>query len=183
MGRSVARDTLERAMFFVERAAPIGTADRVAFQAFIESAIVFARSVTLHLQNQYARIPEFPGWYVTWQDRLRADPLAKFFTEKRNYVLKEGPLEVRKHINLQVSVTVRVTATVSATVMRGQPWYRRSPKILIEDALSPLRSRLHGLLTERRRRRFARRSQHAERVAVSESLRFTENSLERTSRP
>jgi hypothetical protein len=161
-------------MFFVEQAAAVGAADRVRFRRFIETAIVSARSVTFHLQKQYDQIAGFRGWYETWQNRLRADPLARFFTEKRNHALKEGPLEVRKHIDVHVSATVRATMTVSATVTRGQPWYRRSPKILIEDALSPLRSCLHGPLTERRRRRFARESQPAERVTVSESLHFTE---------
>ena len=173
MHPSVARDTLERARFFLERAAAISADDRVAFRHFTESAIVFARSVTLHLQKQYARAPEFPGWYAGWQARLRADPLALFFTEKRNYVLKEGPLDIRKHIHLQVHEQARATMTVTVTVVRGRPWYRRSAKVLIHDASSPLRMRLHRLIGERRRQP-ASGPQHPKEVMVSDSLRFSE---------
>jgi hypothetical protein len=46
-------------------------------------------------------------------------------------------------------------------VVRGQSWYRRSPKILFEDLAYPLRQRI-GLWRERRRWRAAAKKKSAE---------------------
>ncbi len=145
----LARSTLERASFFVDQAQAIGLTDRAAFQHFLEAAIVFGRSVTLHLQKEYAHTAGFAGWYAPWQQRLKEYALAGFFLEQRNYVLKEGPLKIGKHVDLHLHATIRLTASVNVKVIRGSPWYRRSMKTLWQDASHPVRN----WLFQRRQRR------------------------------
>lgn len=48
--QNLARDKLEKARFFINRASRATPAKRKIFINFIEGAIVFARSVTLCLQ-------------------------------------------------------------------------------------------------------------------------------------
>jgi hypothetical protein len=168
----VARRTLDRAHFFLGQAAEAGAGNRVAFQHYLESAIVFARSVTFHLQKQYAHTTGFDEWYAPWQEKFKNDPLARFFTEQRNYSLKVGPLAVRKHVDIRASVTIRLSVTATGVVIRGQPWYRRSVRILVEDLLAPMRSRVSAWSAERRRRALPPPPQSEERTVVTESLRF-----------
>lgn len=171
----LARNTLERAAFFVDRAEAVGLADRAAFQHFLEAAIVFARSVTFHLQKEYAHEAGFADWYVSMQQRLRADALASFFLEKRNYVLKEGPLKIGKHVDLHLHAAVTLTASVNVKVIRGNPWYRRSPNILFQDLTYPLRNWARSCYQEWRRRLQARRQPKTSRdVAIKETFRFAE---------
>jgi hypothetical protein len=173
---SAGRGTLERASFFVDRAEALGVTDRAAFQHFLEAAIVFARSVTFHLQKEYAHQPGFETWYALWQQRLKADSLAAFFLEQRNYVLKQGPLEIGKHVDMHLYSTVTMTTSVSVKVIRAQPWYRRSPTILWQDAVYPIRNWLHQ---RRRHQGWTRQSrslgaERAPSVIVKETLRFAE---------
>lgn len=176
MPESVARGTVERARFFLDQAFAIGAADRSTFQHFLEAAIVFARSVTFHVQKQYAHADGFADWYAGWQERLKGDALANFFLVQRNYVLKQGPLRVGKHVEVHLQATVTLTDSVSVKVFRGQPWYHRSPKILIEDAVYPIREMFRTWRQERSRRRVARSTTEGSStgVAVTENLHFAE---------
>lgn len=136
---STARDTLEQARFFLTRATEVADSDRVALGHFLEASIVFGRSVTLHLQKEFAHVEGFAEWYEPQRDRMGRDPLLRFFLEKRNYILKRGRLGVRKTVALSLRSTIQVTASVRIKVKRGTPWYRRSPQILLQDAAAPMR--------------------------------------------
>lgn len=146
---TTARRTLAKARFFLARGEEAGSTDREAFCHFLEAAIVFARSVTLHLQKEFRHRNGFDSWYQGWQMRMRGDALCSFLTEQRNYVLKEGPLGVRKNVSVEIAATVFFEESVQVVVKRGRPWYRRPLRILIEDATWPLRQWWH----ERRQRR------------------------------
>ena len=132
--RSYARSKLEQARFFITHASEaISAQQRDAFVNFIEAAIVSARSVTFCLQREYHCKTNFDPWYSEKQEVMKNDPIFRFFKDKRNYVLKEGPVGVYKAVSVVIEETVSVSASVEVKVIRGKPWYRRSPKILWED--------------------------------------------------
>jgi hypothetical protein len=174
MPASTARHTLERARFFLAEARNTRIDDQERLLHFFEAAIVFGRSVTFHLQSQHAHEAGFDAWYGQQQVELMKDSLARFFLEKRNYVLKVGQLAVGKHVDVHIQSTVHLTASVSAVVVRGKPWYRRSPRILIADVLYPLRQSLHSWRDRRRIAARARARESNGRVTVTESLRFAD---------
>ena len=150
---TIAGGTLKKALLFVRQARNTSPNDIEALVANFEAAVVFCRSVTFHLQSQFAHSPGFLQWYETKQEHMRRDPLSRFMLEQRNYVLKVGPASIRRVIDVSIVASVLVTATISARVIRGQPWYRRSPRILINDLISPLRE-----IASRRRSRAAART-------------------------
>lgn len=65
---------------------------------------------------------------------MDADPGCRYFNEQRSFILKEGPLTIRHTISVSHSVSVVVTDRVELRAVRGQPWYRRRPKVWWEDA-------------------------------------------------
>jgi hypothetical protein len=150
---SIAESTIAKARFFLDCADDVGTNERVSFCNFLEAAIVFARSVTFHLQKEFANQPEFANWYAEHQKSLAQNRLARFLLEQRNYVLKEGPIATHRVIQMTVTASVHASCSVTITVIRGAPWYRRSLRILWEDATYPLRERLHRFREKRRQAR------------------------------
>jgi hypothetical protein len=103
---SIAAGTLRKARFFVEQIRRADTNDRDTITIYLESAIVFARSVTFHLQSQFAHILGFKEWYEEQQRRLGDDPLSRFLLQQRNYVLKEGPAPVNRVIGISIAESV-----------------------------------------------------------------------------
>src|SRR4029077_3264467 len=105
-------------------------ADRVALEANIEAALVFGRSALDHLNRQYARVPDFRAFYDDAMARLRSDPLCEPFLELRDFVIHEKSAPVQKVITATVRASVLVfVQIVDAELVRGTPWYRRSPRI------------------------------------------------------
>jgi hypothetical protein len=171
--RSVAITTLGKARFFAEQAGLAGANDREAVTNNLEAAIVFARSVTFHLQSQFAHAPGFDVWYAEQQQRLRNDRLGRFLLEQRNYVLKVGPAPIKRNISVSITDTLQMTAELSIKVIRGQPWYRRSPKTLVEDATYPLREWMNKASQRRRSRRAAQAAQ-PRNATVSDAMFFAD---------
>lgn len=140
---SVAGVTLEKARFFVDQAGQADPNDREAIANYLEAAIVFARSITFHLQSQFAHISGFGEWYAEQQKRLADDHLSRFMLHQRNYVLKVGPASLKRIVGVTFTESIMLSDEVSVRVVRGKPWYRRSPRILLLDAIFPLRERIH----------------------------------------
>lgn len=115
----LAQECLDKARFFSERAGAVETQDRTQFSYFFETAIVWARSVTLMLQKQYHGTPAFTDWYASQQKALQADQLAQFFLKQRNFVLKQRSVSLRKVVTAKLHVSVGIEATVTAKVIRG----------------------------------------------------------------
>ena len=110
---STARTTLTKARFFLAQAEQVGPSQREAFEAYLEAAIVFGRSVTFHIQKEYAHRPEFRPWYSHCQEMMGSDRMFGFFQGTRNFILKEGPAETRQVTTL--------SASLSACVVAGEP--------------------------------------------------------------
>ena len=171
---SVARGTLEQARFFLAEAesAAVG-GRRDALGHFMEAYIVFARSVTLHLQKELAHADGFADWYATQQDAMVIEPLFGFFRDRRNYILKEGRLGVRRTVHVTVREYLHISGSVKVRVKRGKPWYRRSPKILLQDALYPVREAVANW--QRKRQSRARVVTKEEPVDIRESWHFDDD--------
>jgi hypothetical protein len=141
---SVARSTIAKAVFFLDRAEESGANERVAFCNYLEVAIVLTRSVTFHLQKEFANRPEFDNWYKDHQKSLSQNQLCRFLLNQRNYLLKEGPINTHRLIEMNITESVHVSCSVTVTVMRGAPWYKRSLKTLWQDTTYRLRAMLHS---------------------------------------
>lgn len=149
----IAQDTLDKSRFFLARAREVPVGDREVFKHFFEAAVVFARSVTFHLQKQLAAKPGFDGWYGKRQQELASNRLCRFFLEQRNYILKAGPAPVVVDILVQLTDGVTISAHFQARVIRGKPWYRRRPQIIVNDLMRWVKSlyqRWRVLLPRRR---------------------------------
>src|SRR5262245_5759502 len=121
MSTLTARETLEASRLFVAQADAAGT-DISIFRYNLEAAIVFARSVTFHVQKELSHHSTFDSWYDTWRRRLGADPRCRYFLEKRNFVLKEGRLGLRQDVTVFVNAGLEMKVELGVTVVRGQPW-------------------------------------------------------------
>ncbi|PBP62879.1 hypothetical protein CCL21_28490 [Pseudomonas syringae] len=71
--------------------------------AGLRNVLVFGRSVTFVIQNLKTIVGEqkFTAWYSPHQERMKADPLMKYFVEARNNLEKRGQLDVNREINVK----------------------------------------------------------------------------------
>jgi len=168
---SNARVKLEQARFFISQALQAKPEHREAFINNIEAAIVFARSVTFCLQKDFHAKPGFDAWYSEQQAQMRQDPVFSLFVDKRNYVLKEGSAGIHKTINVEITETLQLSAFATCKVIRGRPWYRRSPKIIWEDLRAAIREPIREWDWKRRMRRKAKRKP-ASTQKISEGFYF-----------
>jgi hypothetical protein len=172
--KSIAAQTVGRASFFLDHAEACASSDRRAFEHFLEAAIVYARSVTFHLQKQFSNDAGFDDWYRGRQEEMGRDPLNRFLLEKRNYILKEGPVSIRSTISVTISETIVASDFLEVQVIRGKSWYKRSLQILFEDLRAPLLQKYLKWKHERevaRRRKTLDAQQQSE---ISELLHFEE---------
>ena len=135
---NIARQTLGKARLFAQQAQHSKLENREAFQANLEAAIVFGRSITFHIQKEFAHQKDFDAWYANHQSTLKNDLLSQFFLQSRNFILKQGPAGVKRVIAVEMHESINVSCTVDVKVIRGQPWYRRKPSILWSDFKTPL---------------------------------------------
>jgi len=170
--QSRARLKLEQARFFTTRASEDIPDQREAFVNFLEAAIVFARSVTFCLQSEYRHKPGFDEWYSSNQEAMEKDPLFAFFRDKRNYVLKQGPAGVHKVVSVGVEEHIVLSDFVEIKVIRGRPWYRRSPKILWEDFRAGIMKPIRRWLSQREARQRHLELQKQSKVEVTEGFFF-----------
>jgi hypothetical protein len=86
MGRSIARDTLEKARYFLDRAVAAEAdpqSPRIAYSANLEAAIIHGDAVWDHLKAEFARAPKYDAWREIRYDGLRNQPLFLFMSEER----------------------------------------------------------------------------------------------------
>lgn len=139
-----ARRTLERAWFFLRQAENRLETNRHECQHFVEAAIVFARSVTLHLQKELRTESWFEEWYGGVREELNRNEIARYMLTSRNIILKEGPIPVRRHISVSIADALAVSATVTGGVLSG-PRHKRTLHTIFRDAIRKGKSRLRGL--------------------------------------
>jgi hypothetical protein len=71
----------------------------------LNAFIVRGRSVTLIMQKQYSKHPEFPLWYSHRVNEMKEDKLMRFFVDCRNVSLKEHSIKpdanfIARHITI-----------------------------------------------------------------------------------
>ncbi len=137
----VAFSAVNKARYFINQAKS-DPDDINKIKMNLEVAIIYCRSVTFHLQSQFAHTQGFAEWYEAKQFELRSSRLSKFLLEQRNIALKRGPLLMHRVVNVAVTVSISVATHVEVEVTRGAPWYKRSLKILFEDAFFPFRNKM-----------------------------------------
>jgi hypothetical protein len=101
---STAGKTLARGGSFVNQAEVAGIGNRQAFELDLEAAIVFRRSVTVHLQKEYRRRLGFQSWYSDQQSIMEADPIFKFFRDTRNFIEGRPSSTLPEVLNLREGV-------------------------------------------------------------------------------
>lgn len=166
---NLAHDRIVQGRFFLRKAEEVGLSDRDGFRYFLEAAIVAARSVTNLLQKQYHSVDGFDKWYELQQSRLKADSLACFLLEKRNFVLKEGIATIRKHIHVEIHETVYASESVKVKIIRGS-WKSRLRHIM-QDLVYPIREKWAEIKRQRERRR---RAQADSQTKITEAFYFAE---------
>lgn len=68
----------------------------------LRNFIAFARSVTFVIQNlRSVSGIDFDAWYLPHQEKMKADPLMKYFIEARNELEKQGKLSVGTSVSIQ----------------------------------------------------------------------------------
>lgn len=69
----------------------------------LRNVLVFSRSTTFVIQNLKSVVgtAEFDSWYAPHQDRMKADPVMRYFVEARNNLEKQGRLDVGHNLYIQ----------------------------------------------------------------------------------
>jgi hypothetical protein len=135
---ATARDTIEKARYFLEQAqnaerdVNISSA-RLPFIATLEAAIISGRSTLDHLRNEFASKPGYRQWHDAEWQRLMTCPLFIFLNDRRQWIVHRAAEKVNLTFNVSVVMSASARVVCDAIVIRGQPWYRRSPKILWRD--------------------------------------------------
>ena len=115
---SIASQTVEAARLFLTQAANThgGSAP---FRYNLEAALVFARTISFHVQKRFGHCAGFDDWYTSWQARLSADGTCRYCRDKRNFVLKEGHVALRYTMHVEASVFALCGADVTMSVIRA----------------------------------------------------------------
>jgi hypothetical protein len=168
MSHSSAHRMWAKARYFADRARSTDVNDRLMLEADIEAAIVFGRSALDHLRKQYARVVGFDTYERAAFNGLRSDPLCAPFLDLRDFVIHQDSSPTRNVITASVAMSVMAfMEIVDVQIVRGQPWYRRSPAILWQD----LRAKI-GRWLRKRRKRHTPAERPSTSSSVSESLHF-----------
>jgi len=122
------RHAIARAEFFLALAERCDVQNRQDFEAFLEAAIIFARTAIHRLQTQCKCHPEWASWFAS----IKQDPAVCFFWDQRNFILKEGPPKMGQVISF------------NPVSRAAELYYFESPSV---DAAATVRKHLRSLAT------------------------------------
>ncbi|WP_413676629.1 hypothetical protein [Pantoea dispersa] len=90
--------------------------------SYILSAFASAtRSITFTLQAVMTKYPGFDSWYVSHQEKLKANGLAKYFVNLRNYMQKVGDIPVGHAGTIREGKMKHVSYFVDIDDLKGAP--------------------------------------------------------------
>jgi hypothetical protein len=156
----------------------------IAYTANLEAAIIFGDAVWDHLRAEFARVPKYDAWKEIRYEGLRKQPLFLFISEGGKQGQSKNKIALRQflmhiggnRLTLSVALDVLLTASgklsVRMVVLRGQPWYRRSPRVLWDDAVRPIREWLSNLRQEFATRRSSPTPQEQRTANVEHTFYF-----------
>lgn len=154
------RVPLERAQYFLARAERLTAAERREFDNDLQAAVVFGRSVYHYFQSLAAPAngdATFRAWFRSKRTTLAADPVLEYFRRERDLTLKARSEGVRRRVSLTAHDQVYISDYAEMRVIRGSPWYRRSPNIVWQDTWAaitrPLKRWRYRIAEDVKRRR------------------------------
>jgi hypothetical protein len=121
MAKPQSRDAISRARFFVQKAELCNVQQREECEAYLETAIIFGRTILHRLQSKYSKHPDWKRWW----DGLLSNASVSFFRIERDWILKEGPPKVGQVICL----------SDSSNLMAVDLYYYESPNIRVTDTI------------------------------------------------
>lgn len=90
--------------------------------SYVLSAFASAsRSITFSLQAVMTKYPDFDKWYVSHQEKLKANGLAKYFVNLRNYIQKVGEIPVGHTGTMREGKIKHVSYFVDIDDLKGAP--------------------------------------------------------------
>lgn len=131
---------LQRARFFLGEAQAMREVDRVKLDHYLTSAVVFGRSAFHYLETAAdATSPKaYRSWFGAKRLVIKADVLLEHFRDLRNSEIHTRRVPLSRHVSVSLNAVLRTSAYGEARVKRALPWYRRSPRILWQDAWATL---------------------------------------------
>lgn len=72
------------------------------FRIAVNSCIQELRNVTFVLQANKREISGFDTWYGPWQEKMRANTSLRWLVDARNYIVKQGDLELLSKLRIEV---------------------------------------------------------------------------------
>ena len=86
------RSALSRAAFFLDKAEACSAEERVAFEAYLDAAIVFGRAAIHRFQAKHKTHPAWKNWW----NGLSENPSINFIRTERDWLLKEAPPKINQ---------------------------------------------------------------------------------------
>lgn len=146
--QAIAREAIEKARYFLSQAEiaerdPEISRAQLPYIANLEAAIICGRSTLDHLKNEFASKSGYRQWHDAEWRRLETYPLFIFLTDRRHWIVHRAAENVSLTFNVSIVMSASLSVVCDATVIRGQPWYRRPPKILWRDWIDSRAARKH----------------------------------------
>jgi hypothetical protein len=120
------------------------------------------------MQKEFSSVKGFDDWYTAQQSEMRKNDLMRFLVDRRNYILKQGPMAMQASFSVTIEETLSFSSSLGVKVTRAHPWYRRELGMLREDVVRWLREKCRRLSTKRP----TRVGSTAGRSATSTSVQF-----------
>lgn len=135
------RSALSRARFFLEKAKACPVDARVDFEAFLEGAIIFARTAVNRMKSQYECHPQWKAWWKS----LKGNSSVEFFRTQRNWILKDAPLKVGQKI---FAVSVGSTEPSYSPACVAELYYFDDPDVPATNTIEGHLNNLEELLAK-----------------------------------
>jgi hypothetical protein len=129
------RSALSRAKLFLDKAQVTPADHRVEFEAFLEAAIIYARTAV----HRFKSLHEKHAKWKPWWDGLGSDPAVNFFRVERDWILKEASPKIHQKVfaarSARMAGMVQRTTrprlpSITTTKIRRRQHQSLSPSIL-----------------------------------------------------
>ena len=94
------RHGISRARFFLQKAVDCEAGQRDEFEAYLDAAIIFARTALLRLKPTYEHHPNWQPWWSNLLVDATTKPSVDFLQCERNWILHEAPARINRVIHV-----------------------------------------------------------------------------------
>jgi len=109
------KEKLLEAKYFLERITE-KQSDRDAFKYNLSAFLAAARSVTLIMQKEFDKAPNFDKWYSEKQAKMQRDETMRLLNEKRVMTIHQQPVRPRAHVNVGISEQLVIGESISIVI-------------------------------------------------------------------